>query len=51
MVGAGADIKVTAAALAFLPSVIGLVVMLGGGFYFVRGRFGGASGEKSKGKN
>ena len=34
----GADIKVTAAALAFLPSVIGLVVMLGGGFYFVRGR-------------
>jgi uncharacterized protein (TIRG00374 family) len=34
----GGDIKVTAAALAFLPSVIGLVVMLGGGFYFVRGR-------------
>jgi glycosyltransferase 2 family protein len=49
--GAGADIKVTAAALAFLPSVIGLVVMLGGGFYFVRGRFGGSSSEKSKGKN
>ncbi len=35
---AGGDIKVTAAALAFLPSVIGLVVMLGGGFYFVKGR-------------
>jgi glycosyltransferase 2 family protein len=34
----GGDIKVTATALAFLPSVIGLVVMLGGGFYFVRGR-------------
>jgi uncharacterized protein (TIRG00374 family) len=38
LTGAGADIKVTAAALAFLPSVIGLVVMLGGGFYFVTGR-------------
>lgn len=48
---AGADIKVTAAALAFLPSVIGLVVMLGGGFYFVRGRSVAASGEKSKGKD
>jgi glycosyltransferase 2 family protein len=32
------DIKVTAAALAFLPSVVGLVVMLGGGFYFVTGK-------------
>jgi glycosyltransferase 2 family protein len=32
------DIKVTALALAFLPSVVGLVVMLGGGFYFVRGK-------------
>ncbi len=32
------DIKVSAAALAFLPSVIGLVVMLGGGFYFVTGK-------------
>ena len=32
------DIRVTAAALAFLPSVIGLVVMLGGGFYFVTGK-------------
>jgi uncharacterized protein (TIRG00374 family) len=36
--GAPEDLKVTAAALAFLPSVIGLVVMLGGGFYFVSGR-------------
>lgn len=34
----GGDIKVAAAALAFLPSVIGLVVMLGGGIYFVTGR-------------
>ncbi len=32
------DSKATAAALAFLPSVVGLVVMLGGGVYFVRGR-------------
>lgn len=32
------DAKVTAAALAFLPSVVGLVVMLGGGVYFVRGK-------------
>lgn len=34
----GGNVNVAAAALAFLPSVIGLVVMLGGGFYFVRGR-------------
>jgi uncharacterized protein (TIRG00374 family) len=47
---AGGDIKVTATALAFLPSVIGLVVMLGGGFYFVRGRATGASGESATGK-
>jgi uncharacterized protein (TIRG00374 family) len=47
---AGQDIKVTAAALAFLPSVIGLVVMLGGGMYFVRGRGAGSTGENSKGK-
>lgn len=52
----GGDIKVTATALAFLPSVIGLVVMLGGGFYFVRGRHAGvaaagnASTESSKGQ-
>jgi uncharacterized protein (TIRG00374 family) len=32
------DVKVTALALAFLPSVVGLVVMLGGGFYFVTGK-------------
>jgi hypothetical protein len=38
--GANAEIKVAAAALAFLPSVIGLVVMLGGGFYFVTGKHG-----------
>lgn len=44
----GGDIKVTAAALAFLPSVIGLVVMLGGGFYFVRGRTAAGSGEGSR---
>ena len=31
------DPNVAAAALAFLPSVVGLVVMLGGGFYFVAG--------------
>jgi uncharacterized protein (TIRG00374 family) len=37
---AGGDMKVTAVALAFLPSVVGLVVMLGGGIYFVRGRSG-----------
>ena len=37
---ASGDIKVTAAALAFLPSVVGLVVMLGGGFYFVSGKPG-----------
>lgn len=35
--GALPDPKVAAAALAFLPSVVGLVVMLGGGFYFVAG--------------
>jgi hypothetical protein len=29
------DLGAAAAALAFLPSVIGLIVMLGGGFYFV----------------
>ena len=33
-----ADMPSTAAALAFLPSVVGLVVMLGGGGYFVLGR-------------
>lgn len=33
-----ADMHATAAALAFLPSVVGLVVMLGGGVYFVAGR-------------
>lgn len=38
--GATGDAKVTAAALAFLPSVVGLVVMLGGGIYFVTGRKG-----------
>jgi uncharacterized protein (TIRG00374 family) len=32
------DRNATAAALAFLPSVVGLVVMLGGGVYFVAGR-------------
>lgn len=32
------EIKATAAALAFLPSVVGLVVMLGGGISFVAGR-------------
>ena len=32
------DVKVTALALAFLPSVVGLLVMLGGGFYFVKGK-------------
>lgn len=32
------DPNVSAAALAFLPSVVGLVVMLGGGFYFVTGK-------------
>jgi uncharacterized membrane protein YbhN (UPF0104 family) len=37
------DLNATAAALAFLPSVVGLVVMLGGGFYFVRGRSAGAA--------
>ena len=36
--GHGGDVKVTAAAMAFLPSVVGLVVMLGGGFYFVSGK-------------
>ncbi len=51
LAAAGGNLKVEAAALAFLPSVIGLVVMLGGGFYFVRGRSAGASGEKSKGKS
>jgi len=35
---AAGDVKVTALALAFLPSVVGLVVMLGGGFYFVTGK-------------
>jgi len=40
---AAADNNATAAALAFLPSVVGLVVMLGGGFYFVRGRTAGAA--------
>jgi uncharacterized protein (TIRG00374 family) len=35
---AAEDGNATAVALAFLPSVVGLVVMLGGGFYFVRGR-------------
>ena len=35
---AASDPKVAAAALAFLPSVVGLVVMLGGGFYFVSGK-------------
>jgi glycosyltransferase 2 family protein len=35
---ADGNLRVTAAALAFLPSVIGLVVMLGGGFYFVTGK-------------
>jgi uncharacterized membrane protein YbhN (UPF0104 family) len=35
-----ADPEAAAAALAFLPSVIGLVVMLGGGFYFVTGKPG-----------
>ncbi|MDB5104556.1 MAG: putative rane protein [Fibrobacteres bacterium] len=48
--GIGGDLNVTAAALAFLPSVIGLVVMLGGGFYFVRGRSAVAAAETSKGK-
>ena len=37
---ANGETKVTAAALAFLPSVVGLVVMLGGGFYFVTGKHG-----------
>jgi uncharacterized protein (TIRG00374 family) len=32
------DAHAAAAALAFLPSVIGMFVMLGGGFYFVVGR-------------
>ncbi len=32
---AGFDVRSAAAALAFLPTVIGMVVMLGGGFYFV----------------
>ena len=36
--GSLSDPKVAALALAFLPSVLGLVVMLGGGFYLVRGR-------------
>ncbi len=35
---AGFDRPAAAAALAFLPSVIGMAVMLGGGFYFVMGR-------------
>jgi hypothetical protein len=51
--GGNVNVNVAAAALAFLPSVIGLVVMLGGGFYFVRGRSGGtgeSSRENSKGK-
>lgn len=34
------DSNVAATALAFLPSVVGLVVMLGGGFYFVTGKPG-----------
>lgn len=38
-----ADNNATALALAFLPSLVGLVVMLGGGFYFVRGRSAGAA--------
>jgi len=42
---AAADVNATAAALAFLPSVVGLVVMLGGGFYFVRGRIAGDAGS------
>ena len=40
---AAADNNATALALAFLPSLVGLVVMLGGGFYFVRGRSAGAA--------
>jgi uncharacterized protein (TIRG00374 family) len=38
--GALAGPEAAAAALAFLPSVTGLVVMLGGGFYFVTGKPG-----------
>lgn len=38
--GAMAGPEAAAAALAFLPSVTGLVVMLGGGFYFVTGKPG-----------
>ncbi len=34
----GLDTGSAATALAFLPSVIGMVVMLGGGFYFIVGR-------------
>lgn len=37
------DVNATAAALALLPSAVGLVVMLGGGAYFVKGR-----GEKQE---
>jgi uncharacterized protein (TIRG00374 family) len=43
------DPNATAAALAFLPSVVGLVVMLGGGFYFVRGRASGGAAESAAG--
>ena len=43
---AAADNNATAAALAFLPSVVGLAVMLGGGIHFVAGR--GPKREKNK---
>src|SRR5690606_27450751 len=43
--GTSGEVNVAAAALAFLPSMIGLVVMLGGVFYFVRGR----AEQKAKG--
>lgn len=48
--GTPTDPKVAAAALAFLPSVVGLVVMLGGGFYFVRGRSPGRKGKAAAAK-
>ena len=45
-----ADKNATAVALAFLPSVVGLVVMLGGGVFFVAGRKGGPSGPSGHGR-
>jgi hypothetical protein len=46
-----ADGNATAAALAFLPSAVGLVVMSGGGVYFVAGRKAAAEGRTVKGQS